>query len=151
MRPGMASRRLPALQRMVTHPAVWPVPAMALLVLVAMPFNDAFYGFFVNYDAQGEAQQHELLHTTRIFRYTSGVLCGQVLALLAGAALAGRNAQARALAVAAPLSVLRAGVAGRGAYPPASASARCSGGACGDPRRAGRSCSCSCSAGSSPP
>lgn len=117
MRPGMAGVGLPALRRTVTHPAVWSVPAMALLVLVAMPFNDAFYGFFVNYDAQGDAQQYELLHTTRIFRYTSGVLCGQVLALLAGAALASRNTQARALAVAVPLAVLLAGVAVAVAYP----------------------------------
>ncbi|MCZ7423648.1 MULTISPECIES: hypothetical protein [unclassified Micromonospora] len=115
----MAGPRLPALRRGLTHPAVWSVPAMALLVLVAMPFNDAFYGLFVNYDGQGEAQQHELMHSTRIFRYTSGLLCGQVLALLAGIALAGRNAQARALAVAVavPLSVLLAGVAVAAAYP----------------------------------
>ncbi|MEG3632614.1 hypothetical protein [Micromonospora palythoicola] len=93
------------------------MPAMVLLVLVAMPFNDAFYGFFVNNDAQGEAQQHELMHATRIFRYTSGLLCGQVLALLAGTALAARYAQARALAVAVPLSVLLAGVAVAAAYP----------------------------------
>lgn len=91
------------------------VPAMALLVLVAMPFNDGFYGFWINYDAQGDAQQYELLHTTRVFRYTSGVLCGQVLALLAGTALASRRTQARALAV--PLAVLLAGVAVAVAYP----------------------------------
>ncbi|SBT67833.1 hypothetical protein GA0070622_4914 [Micromonospora sediminicola] len=113
----MAGRRLPTLRRTVTHPAVWSVPAMALLVFVAMPFNDGFYSFWVNYDAQGDAQQYELLHTTRIFRYTSGVLCGQALALLAGAALAVRNTQARALVVAVPLAVLLAGVAVAVAYP----------------------------------
>ncbi|MET7971416.1 hypothetical protein [Micromonospora sp. NPDC005305] len=113
----MAGVGLPALRRTVTHPAVWSVPAMALLVLVAIPFNDRFYGFWVNDDPQGDAQQYELLHTTRIFRYTSGVLCGQVLALLAGAALASRNAQARALAAAVPLAVLLAGVAVAVAYP----------------------------------
>ncbi|MBB5113348.1 hypothetical protein ACLQ2Y_14285 [Micromonospora echinospora] len=101
----------------MTHPAVWSVPAMALLVVVAMPFNDAFYDFWVNYDAQGDSQQYELLHTTRIFQYTSGVLCGQVLALLAGAALASRNTQARALVVAVPLALLLAGVAVAVAYP----------------------------------
>ncbi|MGY0002611.1 hypothetical protein [Micromonospora sp. I033] len=90
---------------------------MALLALVAMPFNDGFYNFWVNYDAQGDAQQYEQLYATRIFRYTSGFLCGQLLALLAGAALARRNGQARALAVAGPLAVLLAGVAFAVAYP----------------------------------
>ncbi|GAA3763955.1 hypothetical protein GCM10022379_34610 [Micromonospora maritima] len=113
----MAGRRPPTLRRAVAHPGVWSVPATALLVLVAMPFNDGFYTFWVNYDAQGDAQQYELLHTTRIFRYTSGVLCGQALALLAGAALAVRNTQARALAAAVPLAALLAGVAVTVAYP----------------------------------
>ncbi|SCG72198.1 hypothetical protein [Micromonospora humi] len=99
------------------RPVLWSVPAMALLVLVAMPFNGWFYGFWINYDAQGDAQQYELLHTTRILRYTSGVLCGQALAWLAGVVLAGRNAQARALAVAVPLALLLAGVAVAVAYP----------------------------------
>ncbi|WP_433281529.1 hypothetical protein [Micromonospora sp. CA-244673] len=114
---GMAGVDLPALRRTVTHPAVWSLPAVALLALVAMPFNDGFYNFWVNYDAQGGAQQHESLHATRIFRYTSGSLCGQVLALLAGAALARRNTQARALAVAVPLAALLAGATFAVAYP----------------------------------
>ncbi|MEV4118490.1 hypothetical protein [Micromonospora sp. NPDC049645] len=114
---GMAGIGVPTLRRTVTHPAVWSVPVMALLVLVAMPFNDGFYHFWVNYDAQGGAQQHEWLYATRIFRYTSGILCGQVLALLAGAALARRHAQARALAIAVPLAVLLAGVTFAVAYP----------------------------------
>ncbi|WP_262287017.1 hypothetical protein [Micromonospora sp. MA102] len=108
---------LPALRRTVTHPAVWSLPAMALLVLAAMPLNDGFYDFWVNYDAQGDAQQYERIYTTRIFRHTSGFLCGQLLALLVGAALVRRNSQARALAVAVPLAVLLAGVSFAVAYP----------------------------------
>jgi hypothetical protein len=104
------------LRRLVAHPAVWSVLVMALLVLVATPFNVGFYEYWVNYDPQGDAQQHESLYTTRIFRYTSGVLCGQLLVLLAGAALACRYAQATALVVAVPLAVLLAGVTFEVAY-----------------------------------
>jgi hypothetical protein len=82
-----ASLGLPELRRAVTHPAVWSLPVMALLAFVAMPFNEEFYGYWVNFDPQGDAQQHEWIYTTRIFRYTSGVLVGQLLALLTGAAL----------------------------------------------------------------
>ncbi|MGW0433698.1 hypothetical protein ACWDV4_14315 [Micromonospora sp. NPDC003197] len=117
----MVSVGRPALWRTVTHPAVWSLPVMALLVLMAMPFNDGFYSFWVNYDAQGDAQQYEWIYTTRIFRYTSGILCGQLLALLAGIALARRHTQARALAVAIPLAVLLAGATFAVAYPHAQA------------------------------
>ncbi|WP_341720786.1 hypothetical protein QQG74_14390 [Micromonospora sp. FIMYZ51] len=86
-----------------------------------MPFNDALYEFWVNYDPQGDAQQHERFYATQIFRYTSGVLSGQLLALLAGAALARRHAQAIALAIAVALGVLLAGVTVLVAYPVASA------------------------------
>jgi hypothetical protein len=86
---------------------VWSVPVMGLLVFVAMPFNDGCYEYRVNDDPLGDAQQHEWIYTTRLFRYTSAVLSGQ-LPLLAGAALARRHAQATALVVAAPLAALRA-------------------------------------------
>ncbi|GHJ54207.1 hypothetical protein Nm8I071_35140 [Nonomuraea sp. TT08I-71] len=121
MLPQMGGVGLPALRRAVTHPAAWSPPAVALLALVAMPFNDGFYNFWVNYDAQGDAQQQEMLYATRIFRYTSGFLGGQVLALVAGAVLGRRNTQARALAVAVPLAILLAGVTFAVAYPLASA------------------------------
>jgi hypothetical protein len=110
------------LRRAVAHPAVWSVSVMALLVFVAMPFNDGFYEYWVNYDPQGDAQQHEWIYMTRIFQYTSGVLCGHLLALLAGVALARRHAQATALVVAVPLAVLLAGVTFAVAYPLALAS-----------------------------
>jgi hypothetical protein len=58
---------------------------MALLVFVAMPFNDGFYEYWVNNDPQGDAQQHEWIYTRRLFRYTSGMRCGR-LPLLAGPA-----------------------------------------------------------------
>jgi hypothetical protein len=60
-----------------------------------------------HYDPQGDAQQHEWIYTTRLFRYTSGMGCGR-LPLLAGAGLARRHAQATALVVAVALAVLRA-------------------------------------------
>lgn len=105
------------LRRAVTHPVVWSLPVMALLVLIAMPFNDGFYEFWVNYDPQGDAQRQEWSYSRRIFRYTSGVLYGQLLALLAGVALARRHVQPAALAVAVPLGVLLAGVTFAVAYP----------------------------------
>jgi hypothetical protein len=113
----MAGFRNPTLWRTAAHPAVWPVPVMVLTVLVMMPINERFYEFWVNYDSQGDAQQHEWYYATRIFRYTSGILYGQLLALLAGAALSCRYAQARALAAAIPLAVLLAGVTFAVAYP----------------------------------
>jgi hypothetical protein len=104
-------------------PAVWPVPVMVLLVFVAVWFNDGtrynddFYELWVNGDPQGDAQQYEWQYSGRIFRYTSGVLCGQFLALLAGAALARRYPQAAALARAVPLAVILACVTFAVAYP----------------------------------
>jgi hypothetical protein len=117
MLPRLASLELPALRRALTQPVVWSLPMMALLAFVVMWFNDGFYEFWVNYDPQGDAQQHEWLYTIRIFRYTSGVLCGQLLALLTGAALAGRYPHLAALAVAIPLAALLAGVTFAVAYP----------------------------------
>ncbi|TCB98404.1 hypothetical protein E0H26_08450 [Micromonospora zingiberis] len=108
---------MPTPRSVLTHPVVWSIPVMALLAWISMPINDELYEFWVNYDPQGDAQQQESLHATRIFRYTSGVLGGQLLALLAGAALARRHSQATALAVAAPLGVLLAGVTVLVAYP----------------------------------
>ncbi len=106
---------------MLTHPLVWSIPVMALLAWISMPLNDALYEFWVNYDPQGDAQQQESSRATQIFRYTSGVLSGQLLALLAGTALARRHSQATALAVAAGLGVLLAGVTVLVAYPVARA------------------------------
>lgn len=107
---------------MLTHPVVWSVPVMALLVWLFMPLNDEFYEFWVNHDPQGGAQQQqEWSYTTRIFRYTSGVLGGQLLALLAGVALVRRHSHAVALAVAVPLGLVLAGVTALVAYPLAEA------------------------------
>lgn len=97
--------------------ALWSVPVVVLLVCVAMPFNSGFYDLWINYDAQGNAQQYERIYTTRIFRYTSGVLCGQGLAFLAGVSLARRHAHAWALAVAVPLALLLALATFTVAYP----------------------------------
>ncbi|GAB2940896.1 hypothetical protein GCM10027280_31790 [Micromonospora polyrhachis] len=121
MLPGKTGAGLLALWRTATHPAVWSLPVMALLVFMTMPFNDEFYNLWINYDAQGDDQQLEQFYTTRIFQHTAGVLCGQLLALLAGAALARRHTQTRALAVAIPLAVLMAGVTFAVAYPLAQA------------------------------
>ncbi|MEH1164324.1 hypothetical protein V6V47_02930 [Micromonospora sp. CPCC 205539] len=117
----MDGSRAQTLLRTVTHPAVWSLPVMVLLVIAAMPFNDGFYNFWVNYDAQGGVQQQEQIYATRIFRHTSGVLCGQLLALLAGVSLARRYAHAAALAIAVPLALLLAGVTIAVAYPLAQA------------------------------
>ncbi|NES31701.1 hypothetical protein GCE86_03080 [Micromonospora terminaliae] len=117
MRVEVAQPGSSMLRRAVAHPAVWSLPVMALLVFLAMPFNDGFYELWVNYDPQGDAQQHEWIYTERVFRYTSGVLCGQLLALLAGAALARRHAQITALMVAVSLAVALAGVTFAVAYP----------------------------------
>lgn len=108
---------LPPLRAALAHPAIWSVPVVALLAVLAMPVNEGFYESSVNYDPQGDAQQHEWNYATRIFRHTSGVLCGQFVALLAGAALARRHAQEWALAMAVPLGTLLAGVTFAVAYP----------------------------------
>lgn len=81
---------------------------MALLACAAMPFNEGFYEYFVNFDPQGDAQQQEWQLTRRVFRYTSGVLCGQLLALLVGVGLSRWHRQVVALAVAVPLGALLA-------------------------------------------
>lgn len=83
------------------------IPLVALLAAILLPLNDGFYEFWVNYDPQGDAQQYERRQTTIAFRYTSGVLCGQLVALLAGAALASRQ-RAWALATAMPLGAVLA-------------------------------------------
>jgi hypothetical protein len=107
---GMTVGDRPMLVRVVTHPAVWSLPVMALLVWLAMPFNDGFYETWVNYDPQGDAQQHEWTSTRWIFRCTSGVLCGQFLSVLVGVVLARRHRQVAALAMAVPLGALLAAV-----------------------------------------
>jgi hypothetical protein len=90
--------------------AAWSAGLAALAPILAMRFNIGFYEFWVNYDARGGAQQHELIATRHIFRHTSGVLCGQLLALLAGLALTRRFRHRTALALAVPLSLLLAAV-----------------------------------------
>ena len=64
------------LGRVVRHPAVWSLPVMALLVLVAMPFNDGFYEFFINVDPQGPGEQQDWQHARRVFRFTSACFVG---------------------------------------------------------------------------
>jgi hypothetical protein len=83
------------------------IPLVALLAAMLLPLNDGFYEFWVNYDPQGDAQQYERHQTTIAFRYTSGVLCGQLVALLAGAVLALRQ-RAWAFATAVPLGAVLA-------------------------------------------
>jgi hypothetical protein len=97
----MAVRR-----RRWSHPVVWVVPVMVLLVLIGRPLNDVYFVTFVDQDPDPDA--YEWQRTTLIFRYTSGLLCGQLLALVAGAALAVRYRQAVALAYAVPLGALLA-------------------------------------------
>jgi hypothetical protein len=93
------------------HPASWAVPVMVLLVTFARPLNSMFYDIAVNYDPQGDAQLHEASRTTSIFRYTSGLLFGQLLALIVGVVLARRHRHAVAFAVAVPLGALLAAAA----------------------------------------
>ncbi|MEU4428535.1 hypothetical protein AB0F81_48620 [Actinoplanes sp. NPDC024001] len=92
----------------IRHPAVWSVPLMAVLVIAAMPVNDGFYEFWINYDPQGDGQQWEWGYTDHVYRHTSGVLCGQVLSLLTGYLLARRHRQPVALAVAVTLGAVLA-------------------------------------------
>jgi len=114
----MVDRGTAPASSVLRHPAVvWALPATALLVVVSMPVNDGFYEYWVNFDPQGDAQQHEWHYATRIFRYTSGVLCGQLLAFVAGTVLAGRRRQVVALATAVPLAVVMAAVTVAVAYP----------------------------------
>ncbi len=105
------------LRSAVRHPAVWCLPVMALVACAAMPFNDGYYEYWINFDPQGDGQQQEWQRTRRIFRYTSGVLCGQSLALVVGVALSRRHRQAVALAVAVPVGALLAGVTVAVAFP----------------------------------
>lgn len=91
------------------------IPLVALLAVLLLPLNDGYYEFWVNYDPQGDAQQHEWQYTTRAFRYTSGVLCGQLVALLAGGVLAVRH-RAWAFAAALPLGAALAAVTFAVAY-----------------------------------
>ncbi|MGW4948194.1 hypothetical protein ACWEOZ_42140 [Actinoplanes sp. NPDC004185] len=109
------------LRRVVSHPAVWCVPVAAVLAWAAMSFNSGFYEFWVNFDPQGDGQQLEWVQTRRIFRYTSGVLCGQLLALIAGIALSRRHRHAVALAIAVALGLVLAGVTVAAAFPLAAA------------------------------
>jgi hypothetical protein len=90
---------------------LWSLPVMALLVLAARPFNNSFYELVVNYDPQGDAQQHEWVYTTGIFQHTSGFLCGQLLAVLAGIALGRRHEWPGAVLRALGIGVLLAAVA----------------------------------------
>ena len=109
--PANSVRTADSVRRLVRHPAVWPVPVTALLVLVAEGFNiDFYYTFFVNYDPQGEVQQAEATFTSLVFTYTSGVLAGQVLCVLVGIGFARRYRHSRALQAAAAVSVVLAGV-----------------------------------------
>jgi hypothetical protein len=75
--------------------------ALVTFAIVAWPFNVGFYEFAVNQDPEGEDQLYEWQRTTLIFRHTTGVLCGQVVALITGAALVRRHRWPAALAIAA--------------------------------------------------
>jgi hypothetical protein len=101
---------LPAWRRAFEHPAVWSIPVMAFVVIMARFLNEGYYDKLVNYDPQGDDQLYEWRRTTLIFRYTSGVLFGQLLALVAGAALARRHVWAVALPIAVPLGIVLAAV-----------------------------------------
>jgi hypothetical protein len=88
--------------------AVLLVAAMIALVLISMPVNDRFYGLWVNYDPQGDAELHEAWATAAIYRYTAGVLCGQFLSLVAGFVLGRRRRWAGLAAAGAAAAVLAA-------------------------------------------
>ncbi|MEV4625819.1 hypothetical protein AB0J90_05955 [Micromonospora sp. NPDC049523] len=91
--------------------ALWAPGAVAVLALLLMPVYENGYEFVVNYDPQGDAEQFERLYTTALLRYTSGFVCGQLIALAVGAAL-GRHC-VRTAAPARPLSIMAtAGLAG---------------------------------------
>jgi hypothetical protein len=107
-------------RRLALHPAVWCLPLMALLAWAAMSVNGGFYEWAVNFDPQGDDQQQEWQDYTRLFRYTSGMLLGQLLALVVGAVLSRWHRQAVALALAIPLGALLAAVSVAAAHPLAS-------------------------------
>ncbi|MGW4461266.1 hypothetical protein [Micromonospora sp. NPDC004704] len=91
--------------------ALWAPGAVAVLALLLMPVYESGYEFVVNPDPQGDAEQFERLYTTALLRYTSGFLCGQLIALALGAAL-GRQS-VRAGTTSRPLSIMAAaGLAG---------------------------------------
>jgi hypothetical protein len=73
------------------------VTRAALVAIAAHPLNDTYYDSLVNFDPQSEEQLNEWRRTTLIFRYTTGLLFGQLLALLVGAVLAGRHRMPAAL------------------------------------------------------
>jgi hypothetical protein len=89
---------------------VWAVPLVALVAIAVHPGNDNYYDSMVNYDPQGDEQLHEWQRTTLIFRYTTGLLLGQLLALLVGVVLARRHRMPVALVIAAPLATAMAAV-----------------------------------------
>jgi len=82
------------------HPAVWAVPLLALVATVAWVCNGSFYDMTVNSDPQGDFQLDEWKRATAIFHHTTGLLYGQLLALIVGAVLAVRHSWAVALALA---------------------------------------------------
>jgi hypothetical protein len=93
--PTAASQR----RRERRHPVVWAVPLLALVATVAWVCNGGFSDM-VNSDPQGEFQLDEWNRMTAIFQHTTGLLYGQLLALIVGAALAARHRFAVALALA---------------------------------------------------
>jgi hypothetical protein len=95
--------------RLLSHPVAWAVPLVVLMAIAAHAFNDGYYEQLVNSDPQGDVQLHEWYRTTLIFRYTTGLLAGQLIALVVGAALATRHRLWVALAIAVPLSAAAAG------------------------------------------
>jgi hypothetical protein len=94
----------PRRRRVRRHPVVWAVPLLALVATVAWVCNGSYYDSAVNSDPQGEFQVGEWRRTTAIFHHTTGLLYGQILALIVGAALAARHRWAVALALAGLLS-----------------------------------------------
>jgi hypothetical protein len=90
----------PRQRRVRGHPVVWAVPLLALVATVAWVCNGSYFDMAVNSDPEGEFQLDEWKRTTAIFHHTTGLLYGQILALIAGAALAARHRWAVALALA---------------------------------------------------
>ena len=90
---------------------VWAVPLLVLVATVAWVCNGSSYDLTVNSDPQGEFQLDEWKRTTAIFHHTTGLLYGQLLALIVGAALAARHRWAVALALAGLMSAALAATA----------------------------------------
>jgi hypothetical protein len=97
--PTAAPRR----RRVRRHPVVWAVPLLALVATVAWVCNGGFSDM-VNPDPQSEFQLDEWKRMTAIFQHTTGLLYGQLLALIVGAALAARHRWAVAVALAGLMS-----------------------------------------------